>query len=361
MDSDAPGSVSAQARHDAWLATTVEEALEPERPIIDPHHHIWLLNPKQPLVHKYMLDELSKDVAASGHNIVKTVYIQSNSAGWRRPNGPDHLRPLLEVEVMHGIAAMAESGLFGSTGVCAGIIGTVDLMAGAEKVEEALQKHMCASRNFRGVRYRAEHVDFGNATFREGVEILESLGLLYEVNGPETHPMDFQGVLGGIEDLARAFPNLTIVVDHCGGGAGPQSFEDAGKREEWESAIDSLSRCANVIMKVGGLQMPLNGFPIGPENRLVPVGSEELASLVVPYYEKVIRAFGPDRCMFESNFPVDKWGVSYGVLWNTFKRVATLLGLEEDQKGALFHDTAALIYGLSDDAEEGADDLATAE
>lgn len=339
-----------QRCHDDWLHLTVEAPIDPELPIIDPHHHLWDKHPSRFFVRRYMLDEIAEDCNSSGHNITKTVYIQSSSAGWSRLDGPDHLRPVTEVEVMQGIAAMADSGLYGPTRVCSGIVGTVDLLLDEAQVEEVLRAQMAAARNFRGVRFRggaAEDIPFGDRRFLAGVQVVERLGLVLDINGPEKHPLDFDGVLGGIADLARAFPTLTIVVDHCGGALGPRCFDaEPSKKKSWEAGINKLKGCPNVVMKVGGLQMAVNGFPLGRDDRSEPLGSEALAALTKPYYEHVIRTFGAQRCMFESNFPVDRWGVGYGVLWNSFKRVAAELGLSSAEKRAIFHDTAARVYRL---------------
>merc|ERR1712032_112775 len=109
---------------------------------------------------------------------------------------------------------------------------------------------------------------------------------------------------------------------------------------EWEWCLEDLGTCPNVVMKVGGLHREQCGLPLGPDQRPRPLGSADLAALLSPFYERVIRGLGANRCMFESNFPADKWGVGYGVMWNTFKRVAAKLGLSAEEKAAIFHGTA---------------------
>jgi predicted TIM-barrel fold metal-dependent hydrolase len=328
---------------------TEEAALEPELPIIDAHHHLWDKHPTRPLVGRYMIEEIAADVVASGHSIVKTVYMQSSSAGWRRADGPEELRVVGESEFVQGVAVMAESGLYTDARVGAGIVGTVDLTLGAA-AEPVLLAHRAAARGFRGVRFRggkAESIDFDDPAVLDAARALERLGLVYDCNGPETHPLAIASVLGGLCRLARACPSLVVVVDHCGGAVGPACFDAApAKRAEWEAAVTALAACENVYMKVGGLQMQANGFGLGPESRDRPVGSAELMAITFPYYSFVIRAFGARRCMFESNFPVDKTGVGYGVLWNTFKLLARRMQLSAGDKAAIFHDTAARVYGL---------------
>lgn len=342
--------IAAQTFHDNWLASVVELAIEPDMPIVDPHHHLWDKHPSRGYARRYLLQEIAEDCAACGHHIVKTVYVQSSSAGWQRERGPEHMKGVGEVEVMQGIASMSESGLYGNTRVCAGIIGTVDLLSGVARVEEALREHMKVARNFRGVRFRganAESIPWFDTTFRAGVAVVDRLNLVLDVTGPQIFPLDFEYVLGGIADLARAFPTLTIVVDHCGGAIGPKCFEtEPQSKHIWEGCLAKLEHCQNVMLKVGGLHMSLNAFPLGSADRVRPISSEELAELTRPYLEQVIRVFGVRRCMFESNFPMDKWGVSYGVLWNSFKRIVAAMNLSADEKRAIFHDTAVRTYRL---------------
>lgn len=179
------------------------------------------------------------------------------------------------------------------------------------------------------------------------VEEMSRRGLVWDCNGPETHPLAISAVLGGIYKTAARFPELVVVVDHCGGAVGPQAFEEAGAEAEWQAWIDKLATLPNVHMKVGGLQMVVNGFGLTrAEGREAPVPCEQLAELTFPIYSYVIKSFGASRCMFESNFPVDKYGVSYGTLWNTFKTIATRLGLSTEDKRLLFHDTAVKVYKL---------------
>eukprot|EP01065_Artemidia_motanka_P045035 TRINITY_DN651_c0_g1_i1.p1 TRINITY_DN651_c0_g1~~TRINITY_DN651_c0_g1_i1.p1 ORF type:complete len:307 (+),score=109.93 TRINITY_DN651_c0_g1_i1:205-1125(+) len=297
----------------------------------------------------YMLQQHAADVRDSGHLVTDSVYMQSRGAGWLRRGGDDEpMRVVGETEVMQGIAAMAESGKYGACNCCAGIVGTVDMMLG-DGVRAVLQEHM-RSRNFRGVRYlggRAEQIDFGSPKFVAAARVLAELGLVLDVNGPETHPLQFGRILGGIAAVARTVPELTVVLDHCGGALGPRAFEGEGggeRRAEWEHGMAELAALPNVRVKVGGLQMPANGFPL--QDGDAPVGSERLAALTGEYYGHVLRLFGARRCMAESNFPMDRWGVGYGVWWNTLKRVASAAELSADDRDWLFWRTAATVYRL---------------
>ena len=177
---------------------------------------------------------------------------------------------------------------------------------------------------------------------------LVELGLVWECNGPETHPLDFATVLGGVFATASRHPRLAVCLNHCGGAVGPTAFGRSGAREEWEGWMGKLATLPNVVVKVGGCQMPTNGFPITREHMPEqPVGSQALAQMTLPVYGFVIDTFGAERCMFESNFPVDKQCVGYGVLWNSLKRIVSTLGLDEHAQQQLFHGTAARVYGLA--------------
>jgi L-fuconolactonase len=328
-----------------WLAKRQEEILEPALPIVDPHHHLV----DRANTGRYLLPELLADTG-SGHNIVATVYLEWLSM--YRAEGPVPLRPVGEVEFANGVAAIAASETFGKTKVCAGIIAYADLMLG-DQVEEVLEAMILAGGGrFRGIRYiSASHPDEAargssinrpsglllNAKVREGFAKLHPLGLSFDAWMYFTQ-------LGELVDLARAFPETPIVLDHVGGpiGIGPY----AGKRDdvftEWKNSITELARCPNVHVKLGGLGMRLFGFDVHAGE--LPPSSEELATLWRPYIETCIEAFGPARSMFESNFPVDKGSGSYQMFWNAFKRIAA--GCSADEKTALFSGTASRFYRL---------------
>jgi predicted TIM-barrel fold metal-dependent hydrolase len=328
----------------AWLDRQIEEVLEPTRPICDPHHHLWDM-----ASHRYLLPDLLADTQ-SGHNIRSTVFIEC--VAMYKADGPEELRSLGETEFVNGVAAMSASGFYGEMRACAGIVGFADLSLGA-RVEAILERHVAAGGGrFRGIRHisafdpsgtiRRSHTYpppqlLGQKTFREGFAKLKTVGIAFDAW--LYHPQ-----IPELTDLARAFPDQPIVLDHVGGplGIGPY----AGKRDEifpaWKQSILALAQCPNVFMKLGGLGMKIIGYDFHKRPR--PPGSEELATLWRPYIETCIEAFTPQRCMFESNFPVDKVSGSYRVYWNTFKRLAS--GASEQDKAALFHDTATRFYKL---------------
>lgn len=329
---------------DEWHAQVREEILEPGRPICDPHHHLW----DHP-GNRYLLDELLADIG-SGHNVVSTVFVECMSM--YRADGPVEMRPVGETEFVNGIAAMSASGHYGPARVAAGIVGFADLALG-DAVVPVLEAHVAAAPGrFRGIRHAAgwhESPGIRNShtnpprgllidpAFRRGFRHLDRFGLSFDAW--LYHPQ-----IAELTDLARAFPGTTIVLDHFGGplGIGPYADQRSEVYDAWKQDIALLAQCPNVVAKLGGINMPLNGF--GWDKRPVPPTSEELVAATRHYYERTIELFGPHRCMFESNFPVDRVSCSYAVLWNAFKRIAA--GYAEDEKHAMFHDTAARVYRL---------------
>jgi predicted TIM-barrel fold metal-dependent hydrolase len=267
-----------------------------------------------------------------------------------RADGTSELAPVGETEFVNGVAAMSASGHYGPARLCAGIVSHADFRIGA-RVREVLEAHLAASSRFRGIRYSTpwdEHVQLtpqrppqgimADGTWRRGFAQLQPLGLTFDA-------LLFHTQIPELIDLARAFPQTLIVLNHvgCPIGTGPY----AGKRDEvfakWSQSMRDLSRCDNVTVKVGGLGMHVFGFEF--DKRKTPASSEALADAWRPYIETAIATFGTDRAMFESNFPVDKISCSYKVIWNVFKRIA--VGASADEKRALFHDTAAGVYGLT--------------
>ena len=328
-----------------------EEVIDPARPIIDPHHHLW-----QRAGHRYLLDELLADIGASDaqgarHNVRATVHVEC--ASMYRAGGAPALQPVGETEFVQGIAAMSASGGFGATRVAAGILGCADLCVGTV-VREVLEAHIDAARQrFRGIRHAAgwhasdairnSHSNPNEAllrdkTFREGFAQLAPLGLSFDA-------WLFHPQLPELTDLARAFPDTVIVLNHFGGplGIGPYAGQADAVFADWKRDIDELARCPNVVAKLGGLAMPINGFEW--HKRAQQPSSQELADATARWYLHTIERFGPQRCMFESNFPVDKVSCSYRVLWNSFKRLTA--GFSDSEKDALFHDTAARTYRLA--------------
>ena len=325
----------------AWLAQVQEDILEPQLPICDPHHHLWD-HPRS----RYLLDELLADTD-SGHNVVSTVFMEC--AAMYRAGGPAALRSLGETEFVNGVAPMSASGGYGAGRMCAAIVGFVDLTLGAA-AGEALDAHMAASARFRGIRHasgwdasdavRNSHTNptqglLADKTFRAGFAELGKRGLTFDAW--LYHPQ-----ISELVDLARAFPHQPIVLDHFGGplGIGPYEGKRAEIFEQWKMDVAALAACSNVVAKLGGLVMPINGF--GFHKRSLPATSDELVLATRDYYLHMIDCFGPHRCMFESNFPVDKQSASFHVLWNSFKKIAA--GCSADEKAALFHDTATRVY-----------------
>ena len=326
-----------------WLDRRREEIIEPDLPIVDPHHH--LVN--RPETGRYLLPELLADIG-TGHNITATVYLEWLSM--YRAEGAVELRPVGEIEFANGVAAMSASGTYGETRVCAGIVGYADLALGAP-VERVLEAMIGAGGGrFRGIRFiTASHPDqaaWGSAIIRpegllmdpklrEGFSRLAPLGLSFDAWMYHTQ-------LGELVGLARAFPETPIVLDHVGGAIGLGRY--AGRRDEvfaeWGARIRELAACPNVHIKLGGLGMRMFGFTL--HTRELPPSSEELDAAWRPYMETCIAAFGPDRAMFESNFPVDKGSCSYAMLWNAFKRITA--GCSAAEKQALFAGTATKFY-----------------
>ncbi|MEN4922034.1 amidohydrolase family protein [Achromobacter spanius] len=332
---------------ESWLGRTRREAaLEPELPIIDAHHHLWDFPAAG---NRYLLPDFLQDIQG-GHNIVATVYVEAASM-WRA-QGPASLRPVGEVEFAAGMGAIADSGTYGPCRIAAGIVAHADLRLGAA-VGDVLRAAQAASGGrLRGIRHQVAHADgavgrhirhpvpvhlMGQADFRAGFAELARMGLSFDAW--MYHPQ-----LDDLVQLARAFPDTCIVLNHVGGVLGVDAY--GGRREqafsEWSQSMAQVARCANVVVKVGGMGMPVFGF--GFEKADGPAGSAELARLWKPYIDVCLERFGPQRCLFESNFPVDRQSCDYNALWNAFK-IATR-DLTEDERRALFMDTARRVYRL---------------
>lgn len=340
-----------------------EAIIEPDLPIIDPHHHLWDLRPMVPMFPEphhpfiaaiapnayYTFDELRSHLT-SGHNIIATVFMECG-AFYNGAYG-DAFKPVGEVEFVNGVAAQSACGLYGTSRYCAGIVGHADLMRGAKagEVLDALQA--AAPRRFKGIRHAAawdqdpqvlgapfHHPEglYRDPTFRQGFAELGKRGLTFDAWLLEPQLPD-------LIDLARAFPDQPICLDHCGTPVGIASYKGTlpERFEIWRNNIRELAKCQNVVVKLGGLAMAFCALP--EKGPAAGYGSQALADLWRPYIETCIEALGPDRAMFESNYPVDYWGADYAVLWNTFKRLAS--GASPQEKAALFAGTAARFYGL---------------
>jgi predicted TIM-barrel fold metal-dependent hydrolase len=327
---------------EAWLGLTQEEAIEPDVLICDPHHHLWDYPGS-----RYLVDELARDISG-GHRIASTLFVECRQ--FYRSDGPEQLQPVGETEFVDRVAGRVQVAS-GPIDIAAGIVGFADLTLGTG-AQAVLEAHMNASGRFRGVRHATAWDEsdqihnahthpprglLGDRTFRAGLACVENLGLSFDAW--LYHPQILELV-----ELARAMPGLNIVLDHMAGplGIGPY----AGHREEvfeaWSGNMAELATCGNVSVKLGGLTMSMSGF--GWHRRPAPPGSQELAEVMGPYFRTCIEYFGVDRCMFESNFPVDRASCSYTVLWNAFKRLSR--DYSDAERSALFHDTAAKVYRL---------------
>ncbi len=340
-----------------------EEILEPDLPIIDPHHHLWdrptrYGNPNATNLHpftqvtakspRYLFHELLADMQ-SGHKVVATVFLQCGAM--YNADAPAHLKPVGETEFVDGVAAMSASGIYGDVRACAAIMTHTDLTLGA-KAGEVLDAHMAASTRFRGIRHSCSWdpdpgvlgpLAGGNPglymqdNFREGFAELGKRGLVFD-------SWLLEPQLPELVDLARDFPDQPIVLDHCGTPLGIASYE--GTRPErfagWRDNIRELAKMPKVNVKLGGLAMAFCNFPSFLSE--TPAPSAQLAAEWKPYIETCIEAFGPERCMFESNFPVDLGSCDYRTLWNAFKHVAA--GYSAEEKRALFSGTAKRVYAI---------------
>ncbi len=333
-------SIRENADIENWIASeTPEEVLEPDLPIIDPHHHLWDLRRvnhgmgfRQAV---YLCEEISRDIADSGHNVVQTVFAQCGA--FYRADGPEHLRCIGETEFVNGIAAMSRSGLYGPARLCTGMFSTADLRLGAG-AEAVLEAHLQASPNFRGIR-SAFPADLGD-NFLTGFALLDKYDFSYDNWSPDFTRLPRLG------DLANKFPGVTVIVNHLGGRIDPNADEDEVKA--WKMAIDAVAACPNTVMKLGGAQMRVGDWepPYHMHQTETPWSSDKFLETLLPRYQYALEAFGPERCMFESNFPVDKDCISYRTLWNFFKRIANQLGLSDTEKTAVFSGTAAKAYRL---------------
>src|SRR6516164_11196015 len=329
----------------AWLALRQEEIIEPGLEIVDPHHHLW----DRP-GHRFLIEQLLADTG-SGHNITQTVFIECGSM--YRAEGPVEMKPVGETEFVNGTAAMSASGQYGPTRLCRGIVGHADLRLG-DAVARVLEAQIAAGDGrFRGVRHSVAW-DASNAfpkartnpvrgqmldpTWRAGFARLAPLNLTFEAW--LYHPQ-----LADLADLARAFPQTTIILNHVGGplGIGPYKDKKAETFAQWKAGNLEVAKSPNVVVKLGGLGMPIGMFDF--YTRPKPPSSEELVTAYKPYIETCIAAFGVNRAMFESNFPPDGASSSYQILWNALKRLAD--GYSPSEKEALFSGTAKRVYRLS--------------
>ncbi len=327
--------------NDDWLNQVREDVIDPGREIVDPHHHLW---PKPHLV--YDLEELWSDTG-DGHNVVQTVFMECGAA--YRTDGPEHLFPVGETEFV--TAAALRAAQEPDRAQIAGIVAHADLRR--DDLDEILDAHEIAARGlFRGIRHsgsrdesgaplsipgRAPKGLFEDPGFRHGVARLGERGLTYDT-------WIYHHQLPDYAALARAVPGTVMILDHFGTPLGVGPYE--GRREEifarWKDDIAEVAACSNVHAKLGGLAMPDNGF--GWNTRDIPPTSDEFVTTQAPWYHHAIKVFGPERCMFESNFPVDRLSLSYRTLWNGLKKIAK--HYPEAAQTAMLSGTARKVYKL---------------
>ncbi len=328
-----------------WLSQHKEEILEPDLPIIDAHHHMWVR-----AGNRYYLEDFLAE-AQTGHNIKASVFVECGS--FYRKNASALMAPVGEVEFANGVAAMAASSTYNSTLVCAGIVGTADISMGAE-VAQVLDAQIAAGGGrFRGIRVSTKwdaDDDLNTTRYTYARDLMQDKDFRagFATLGPRCLSFDamiYHPQILELADLARAFPDTTIILNHIGGLLAWTRTYIARKDEaiaNWRSSMTELAKCPNVYVKLGGLAMPYLGLGFDKWDK--PATSTQLAASWGPLFKHCIDQFGPARCMFESNFPPDRDSVSYPVIWNTFKRIAA--GYSASEKQALFYGAAAKAYCL---------------
>lgn len=322
-----------------------EAIIEPDLAIIDAHHHLF----DRPGL-RYMFEDYLAD-ARSGHRIIASVYVETMA--FSRPDGPEVLRPLGEIEYANGIGAIGASKSYGACRVCAAIVGHIDLRQGdavAKLLDSALAR---APERFRGVRQVTLQSDspkpWQYIPTRPPTDVMDSPGLRPAFKHLAQRRLTFDAAvfhhqIPQLIRIADAFPDVTIILNHCGHALamGLSSQDRASVFASYRRSIQEIAKRPNVYCKVGGLGMPFWGF--GLEQRRDPVSSRELAALWRPYVETCIEAFGPSRCMMESNYPPDSRGAGFVPLWNALKHIFRQASAQD--KAALFHGTAARVYRL---------------
>ena len=334
-----------------WLAQITEEIIDPEQRIIDPHHHLWpgVSSDSSENSNQYLLEDLWADTG-SGHNVTNTVFIDCSQCYW---NSTDQaLNPVGETEFVKKIADESKANPKQAT--ISGIVGHVDMLLGFE-AERVLEKHLEIGQElFKGIRHAGgwdPHPDVRNShhdaceglylqpNFLDGLQTLAKLGYVFEA-------WQYHHQIPQITELAKQFPDLIIILNHFSGplGIGPYENKHADIFPQWQKDLKELSLHENVFAKLGGLAMPVNGFGFHIQDK--PPTSDEFILKQKAYYETALEYFTPKRCMFESNFPVDKTSISYPVLWNAFKKLATSYSASE--KDQLFYKTASTVYRITD-------------
>ena len=334
-----------------WLAQTSEQIIDPEQRIIDPHHHLWpgVSTDSSENTNQYLLEDLWADTG-SGHNVTNTVFIDCSQCYW---NSTDQaINPVGETEFVKKIADVSKTDPKQAT--ISGIVGHVDMLLGFE-AERVLEKHLEIGQElFKGIRHAGgwdSHPNVRNShhnaceglyllpNFLNGLQTLAKLGFVFEA-------WQYHHQIPQITELAKQNPDLVIILNHFSGplGIGPYENKQAEIFSQWQKDLKELSQHENVFAKLGGLAMPVNGFGFHIQDK--PPTSDEFILKQKAYYETTLEYFTPARCMFESNFPVDKASISYSVLWNAFKKLATSYSASE--KDQLFYKTASKVYQITD-------------
>lgn len=332
---------------DWHLRAERSKALEPDLPIVDCHHHLFGTPADR---HFYQMEDLQGDLA-SGHHIIGTVYVEAYESGWHK-TGPARMRPVGEVEMVAEVTETHQSDGERNCRIAAGIVGYADLELGSAVSDVLEAERVAAKGRLRGIRYRAAwdggHIAgvhpsqprphlLADPRFREGVSCVASAGLSFDT---WIYHTQIQELL----DLADSCPDVTIVICHLASpiGIGEYGQSISQTFKEWSGGIVELARRPNLRMKLGGLGMPLFGF--GFEDNVQPACAYHLLDTWRPYLETCIAAFGTKRCMFESNFPVDKQSCSYVELWNAYKLFTRDYSLHE--RADLFYRSACATYNL---------------
>ena len=319
---------------EAWLASWSEEIVEPDLPIIDAHHHLWDMRDW-----RYSAADFARDLAV-GHNVVATVFIEAT--GKAEDGHRPALSPLQEAEIADGVARDYR----GLPRLCAAIVAHADLGKGAA-VESDLRRLLDVSSFVRGIRHSVARDpavrQFAPAglmrdpAYREGFRILQQVGMTYDA-------WVYHSQLEDLADLLRAFPEAPVALNHLGGRIGIGHYASAREDvdRQWRKGLLALAEFPNLHVKIGGLGMPMAGYNF--HDRPSPPSSDDLSRAWRPYIEFAVETFGADRCMFESNFPVDSVSFSYSVVWNSFKKITSSLSMDERRK--LFFDTSRIFYKI---------------
>lgn len=329
---------------EAWLSKAEpERLLDPALPIIDTHFHLSAFDG-----HPYFLEAFAGDILASGHNIEAAVFVECGTA--YDSDGPEHLRPVGETRYVAATAKRKIDGL--STRIAPAIVAHADLTLG-DRTHEALDAHVSAAEGrMRGIRHRAKwdadprvkgkysadqpHL-YLSPEFGKGMDALASRGLSFDAS--IYHPQ-----IPDVTALARAHPDVDIILIHCGSPVGHSSY--AGREKEnhanWLASMKELATCPNAYVKLGGVLMNLANFDF--LKAAAPPTSVQLADLWKPYIEPCIELFGAERCMVSSNFPVEKAGFGYRTVWNMFKHVTA--GCSASEKDMIFSGTAKQVYRI---------------